>query len=143
MVKESVKARTAEQVRAAQEAATAGREDLMEAMIAACAIIADADGHIDDTERRRTMQLMRAIPSFKAFSAAAIAEEFTSQERAFAYEPQLAREKALDAIEALKPHPSQVRMLLAACVEILEADGVRHPKEYEALHAVSKALGAA
>jgi tellurite resistance protein len=126
-----------------QEAAKAGKEDLMEAMIAACALIAHADGHVDPDERRRVMQLMRALPVFAAFSPEVVSDEFARHETAFEYEPMLAREKALIAIEALTPHVSEVRMLLSACQHVLEADGIYHPSEYQALHEISKALGVA
>jgi tellurite resistance protein len=126
-----------------REAALSGRYDLMEAMIAACALIAHADGHVDAMERRRVMQLMRALPAFAAFSSEQVADEFTRHEAAFEYEPVLAREKALTAIEALTPHVSEVRMLLAACQHVLEADGICHPSEYQALRDIGKALGAA
>lgn len=126
----------------AREVAKAGREDLMEAMIAACALIAHADGRVDVTERRRVLQLMRALPAFGGFSSERVAEEIARHERAFATEPFRAREEALNAIEALRPHVSEVRMLLSACQHVLEADGFHHPQEYQALQDVSKALGA-
>ena len=126
----------------AREVATAGRDELMEAMIGACAMIACADGSVDVRERRRVLQLMRAFPAFGGFSSEVVAEEFSRHERAFEDEPSLAREKVLDAIEALKPHVSSARMLLSACQQVLEADGIYHPQEYQALSDVSKALGA-
>ncbi len=127
----------------AREVATAGRDDLMEAMIAACAIIAHADGSVDITERRRVLQLMRALPAFAGFSSESVAEEFARHERAYEYEPFLAREKALDTIKALKPLVTEVQMLLSACQHVLEADGIYHQQEYQALHDISKALNAA
>ena len=126
----------------AHEVATVGRDDLMEAMIAACAIVAHADGRVDVTERRRVSQLMRALPALSGFSSETVAEEFARHERTFAYEPFGARDDALDVIEALRPHVSEVRMLLSACQHVLEADGFHHPREYQALQDVSKALGA-
>ncbi len=133
----------ADMERMKKEAATAGKEDLMEAMIAACALIAHADGHVDPVERRRVMQLMRALPAFAAFSPEVVSDEFARHESAFEYEPMLAREKALIAIETLTPHVSEVRMLLSACQHVLEADGIYHPSEYQALRDISKALGVA
>ena len=126
-----------------REAAISGQEDLMEAMIAACALVAHADGHVDASERKRVMQLMRALPVFAGFSHEEVVVEFSRHERAFEFEPVLAREKALTTIEALTPHPSEIRMLLSACQHVLEADGISHPSEYQALHDISKVLGAA
>ena len=126
----------------ADEASIAGREDLMEAMVAACAIIAFADGKVDWTERRRTFQMMRAIPAFAGFSSSAIADEFARHERAFQAEPERARERAFFAIAVLEPHATHSRMLLSACEQVLEADGIHHPLENQELGAIGKLLGA-
>lgn len=131
-----------EKARLACEVATAGRDDLMEAMVAACAMVAHADGCVDIKERRRVLQLMRALPAFSGFSSETVAEEFARHEHAFQHDPFRAREAALNAIAALRPRVSEVRMLLSACQYVLEADGFYHPQEYQALQEVSKALGA-
>lgn len=129
--------------RLAEEAATAGREDLMEAMVAACAYVAHADGSVDPMERRRVVQLMRALPAFAGFSTEAVGKEFARHEQAFEEEPSIARDKVLQAITALTPYASEARVLLLACQKVLEADGIHHPKEYQALHDIGKALRAA
>ena len=126
----------------AREVATAGRDDLMEAMIGACAIVAHADFCVDVTERRRVLQLMRALPAFSGFSSETITEEFARHERAFLHDPVRAREAALNAIAALRPSDSEVRMLLSACQHVLEADGFHHSQEYQALQDISRALQA-
>ena len=133
---------TSEKVHLAREVATAGRDELMEAIIGACAMIAYADGRVDVRERRRVLQLMSSFPAFSGFAGEVVAEEFARHERAFEDNPSLARERVLDAIEALKPHASSAQMLLSACQHVLEADGIHHPQEYQALSDVGKALGA-
>ena len=125
-----------------RQIATAGRDEFVEALIGACALIACADGNVDVRERRRVLQLMRAFPAFDGFSSEVVAEEFSRHECAFEDDPSRAREQVLDAIEALKPHSSNAQMLLSACQLVLEADGIYHPQEYQALSDVSEALGA-
>lgn len=115
----------------------------MEAMVAACAIVAHADGTVSAEERRRVVQLMQALPDFAGFSREAVAAEFLRHEIAFAQDPSGARTDALEAIRSMRPNPTRIRMLLAACQHVLEADGVHHPAEYEALHDIGKTLGAA
>jgi tellurite resistance protein len=129
--------------RQAQEASAALQEDLLEAMIAACALIAFADGSLHASERKRVLQLFRAIPEFDGFSSERVADEFSWYELAFEDNPEMARANALQVVEALKPHVAEARMLLSACQHVLEADGVYHPSEYQALHDIGKALGAA
>jgi tellurite resistance protein len=130
----------AERERLHSEAAQAGNDDLLEAMIAACAIIAHADGSVGPTERRRIFKLMRALPNFAAFPAETVETEFARHEQAFSDHPELGRRNALEAIASLKPHAGQTQLLLSACATVLEADGVYHPLEYAELNAIAKIL---
>jgi tellurite resistance protein TerB len=140
---ESSRRQRAERSGMVGEAATAGREELMEAMIAGCALIAHADGSVVDSERQRVVRLMRRIPDFYGFPSEAVAHEFDLHERAFTDDPVVARQKALELLERLRPHSAEVRLLLAACMQVLESDGIHHPAEYTELQAVSKVLGVA
>jgi tellurite resistance protein len=130
----------AEKAEAGAAAARAGQEQFMEAMIAACAIVAHADGELDGAERRRVFRLMRALPQFETFSGAEVAAEFERQEQAFTYDPHLAKDRALDLIEFLQANPREARQLLDACQHVLEADGVRHPREYAALAEIARVI---
>ncbi|MFM9850349.1 MAG: tellurite resistance TerB family protein [Hyphomicrobiaceae bacterium] len=125
----------------AAEMATTGRDDLMEATIAACALVAHADGSVDQRERRRVLQLMRALPLFEGFSTADVISEFARQERAFEYDPSDARNIALASVAVLGAMPSIARLILSSCQHVLEADGIHHPAEYKALHELGDALG--
>jgi tellurite resistance protein TerB len=125
------------------EAAQAGQNELLEAMIAACAIIAHADGSVAPTERRRIFKLMRALPNFAAFPSETVELEFTRHEQAFSDHHELGRKHALEVVARLKPHPGETRLLLSACATVLEADGVYHPQEYAELSAIAKTLSAA
>lgn len=126
-----------------RDVAVAGHEQLMEAMVAACAIVAAADGQIDGAERQRIFRLMRSISLFDGFSRESVAAEFERHERQLNYEPFSARDKVLDAIETLEASPSEARLLLSACQAVLEADGISHPAEYQALKEIGKALAVA
>lgn len=113
---------------------------LMQAMVAACALIANADGRIDAVERARVLRLLRTVPPMAGFPARELAAEFDRHERQLDFEPYSARDKALDAIEALQANATEARLLLSACQTVLEADGVAHPAEYEALSRIGRAL---
>lgn len=132
----------AEQVALEREIATSSRDQFLDVLIGACAMIACADGRVDVRERRRVLQLIRTLPASIGFSNDFVAREFSQYECAFAEAPLLARTKVLVAIEALEPHASKVRMLLSACQQVLEADGIYDPREYQALSDLSKALRA-
>jgi tellurite resistance protein TerB len=114
---------------------------LMEAMVASCALVANADCTVHPSERRRLMHMMRAMPTFAAFSRVEAARLFDAYEEHFLTDPNGARARAVAALSALGPQSGDVNMLLFACQQVLEADGVADPKEYEALGEVGRSLG--
>jgi tellurium resistance protein TerD len=127
-------------VRNAKDEPTVRQQDLLDALVAACAVVAYADGQADECERRRLVGMMRRIPLLEGFSRDDLAEEFARHERAFENDPVHARERALAAVAALRPNTTEMRILLRSCDEILLADGVAHPQEYEALSSIGRAL---
>ncbi len=121
----------------AAEADIAGLETFMEAAIAAAMIIAHADGKADLTERRRVISLFRANPLLQGFSADDVAREIVSHLHAFDLDHASAVRQAGAQIVAADLSNEQFRALLGICVSVLEADGVRHPAEEDALASIS------
>jgi len=109
----------------------------MEATIAAAMIIAHADGEADLTERRRIISLFRASPLLQGFSADDIAREIVSHTQAFELDHRSALFQARAQIETADITKEQFRALVNVCASVLEADGVRHPAEEDALASIS------
>jgi tellurite resistance protein TerB len=125
------------------EGAAADKEALMEAMVAACAAIAFADGRLDIRERRRIFTLMQTNPIFTGFSHADVAGEFERQAHAFEDDYAAAKQEALFTIKALGATRAEARVILDACQQVLEADGVRDREEVDTLAEIYTALTAA
>lgn len=121
----------------AAEADVAGLEPFMEATIAAAMIIAHADGNADLAERRRIISLFRASPLLQGFSADDISREIVSHTNAFELDYRSAVSQARARIVTADLTNEQFRALIDVCVSVLEADGVRHPSEEEAVAAIS------
>ena len=119
------------------EAETAGRELFMEAAVAAAMIIAYADGNADPSERRRIIALFRAEPRLQGFSADDVAREIDAHDHAFALDHASAISHARARIVMSDMTNAQFRAVIELCVSVLEADGVRHPAEEEALAGIS------
>lgn len=122
----------------AAEADIAGLEPFMEATIAAAMVIAHADGKADLAEQRRIISLLRASPLLQGFSAADIAREIDSHTQAFHLDYQSALSQARSQIVTADLTNEQFRALVRVCVSVLEADGVRHPAEEDALVDISQ-----
>lgn len=114
------------------------RDRLMERVIAACVLIAHADG----SERYRVKEIMRALPAFADVSTQNVIEEFLRNEQDFARAPSGARHQVFEAATALRGDPANAELLLCACKNVFEADGVYHPAEYQVLHEIGRAVSA-
>jgi tellurite resistance protein len=119
---------------------TLRQHDVLDALVAACALVAFADGKADAAERRKLIGMMRRLPTLEGFSKEDLDDEFSRNVQAFEEDVAQARETALAKVRALCPNEVEMRMLLRACDEIVHADGVALPQEYEALSSVGRAL---
>jgi tellurite resistance protein len=111
------------------------------ALIAACSYIGHADGTFDDKEQRRIVSLARVLPLCRGAQEGEVAFEVARWQRAFAIEPRSARMDALGEVASLRLDEAEARQFLAACQYVLEADGVFHPSEYQALQEIGQAMG--
>jgi len=121
----------------AAEADVAGLEPFMEATIAAAMMIAHADGEADIAERRRIITLFRANPLLQRFSAEDVAREIATHSQAFERDHQSAFAHARAQIVVTDLSSEQFGALMHVCVSVLEADGVRHPAEEQALEQIA------
>lgn len=113
----------------------------MEALVAAYAIVAHADGEVAPKERRRLMSMARNEPLLAHFSHADIAGEFALHEANYELDNELAGVLAAEKLEAMRGHPREARTIIAAARAAILADDVLHPSEMRALHEIKQALG--
>ncbi len=114
--------------------------DLMEATIAACAIIAHADGDVAAVERARMMQLMQTDPLLAMFPREAVLHEFATHARAFEADYGDALQEAIRPVMKLAGRKQYSQIVLNACLLITAADGRVDPRELEAISLVRDAL---
>jgi tellurite resistance protein TerB len=114
--------------------------DLMEATIAACAIIAHADGNVAPSERAQMLQLMRADPLLAMFPRDAVMEEFARHARAYDLNYGDAVREAIVPVMKLAGRKRHARVVLNACLLITAADGRVDPREVDAIRLVRDAL---
>jgi tellurite resistance protein len=125
----------------ANEAALARTADLMEALVAAYALMAHADGEVADAERRRLFSILRSNPVMSIFSHHEIAEEVAIHEANFRLDPEVAQRIAREKLMVVADQRRAGNLVIAACREIIPADGVAHPSEYRQLADIKALLG--
>lgn len=124
-----------------EDAALARTADLMEAMVAAYSLMAHADGEAAPTERRRILAILRDNPAMSVFSRAEIAAEIAEHEANYRLDNEVAEQVAREKLAVIANRPRECRLVIAACRDLIPADGVAHPSEYRMLEEIKALLG--
>lgn len=115
------------------EAVIAHQSDVMEAMVAAYALMAHADGEVADAERHRFFSVLRQNPAMAVFSRQEIAGEVAEHEANFRFDPEVAQVIARERVAGIAEDRQAASLVISACRELIPADGVAHPAEYRQL----------
>ncbi len=102
---------------------TPGDEAEMEALIAACALVAQADGWVTSEERGRMLERMRRSPAVAVFGAADVLQGFEALNERFYRDPDDAVRVAENAVRRLAGRPGPSRLLVEAACAVAAADG--------------------
>ncbi|HQT75525.1 MAG: hypothetical protein B7Z80_09595 [Rhodospirillales bacterium 20-64-7] len=113
---------------------------MLEALVAACAVISYADARSSLIERWRMLEVLAEDPLLASLPKAALAEEWATHRQAFTANPAAARDAALRQVARLAPEPHKARMVLDACIRIVNADQTAGSAELQALRAIAAAL---
>ncbi|MFP9136082.1 TerB family tellurite resistance protein [Devosia sp. XGJD_8] len=126
-----------------QDAVRATAEQFFQALVAAVAVIAHADGRLELAERRTLVEAFIASTAKKGFSVTELAQELSEYGRAYDYDPHTADQRALSSLSASKLSSEERQSIRQICHQVITADGLVHPVELGALHRVERALGLA
>jgi tellurite resistance protein len=113
---------------------------MLEAMVAAFAVVSYADHVSSLIERWRVLDVVAGDPLLAVLPKAAIAEEWAMHRRAFTADPAAARQAALRQVARLASEPHKARMVLDACARIVNADTQAGPAEIKAMRDIAAAL---
>ena len=116
-------------------------EIFLKALVAGYALMAHADGEVTNAERRRLFAIVRDTPAFEPFSPHDLAEEVETHEANFRHDPEAAQEVAWHRLDPVAGQRRAAHVLVAACRELIAADGIAHPAEYRTLAAIKSRLG--
>ena len=100
-----------------------GDKDLMEGIVAGCAMVAYADGWVTEDERQRMLGLIRGFEPVRAFGVDEVVHEFERLTELFAEDHDSGEQEALRVVGALRGRPRQAELLVQTCCAIADADG--------------------
>jgi tellurite resistance protein TerB len=102
---------------------TAGDEIEMEALVAACALVAQADGWVRTEERQRMVDRMRRLPAVQAFGVQEVLLGFETLNARFERDTDDGVAAAETAIRRLAGRSGPSRLLVETACAVAQADG--------------------
>lgn len=102
---------------------TPGDSVQIDAVVGACALVAQADGWVTSDERRRMIDRMRQSPHIAVFGANEVIDAFEALNTRFEQDPDDGEAVAEDAVSRLRGQPGPSRLLIETACSVAEADG--------------------
>ena len=115
--------------------------DFMEAVVAGCAIVAAADGHVSPDEKRKMIGYMQSSDELKVFKMEDVIASFETAVAKFDFDAQIGRGEALRKISKIKGKGGADRLLVRVCCAIGAADGDFDADERAAVAQICTELG--
>lgn len=115
--------------------------EFAEASMAACALVAAADGSVDAAERQRTAALIVGNETLSVFPPDDLRARFDGYCDKLTRDFDLGRVEAITVIGKLKAKPDQARGVASIGLIIAGADGTVDPAEKKILREICFALG--
>lgn len=105
----------------------------MDAVVTACALVAQADGWVTPDERKRMIDRMRRSPAIAFFGVDEVVLAFEALKIRFDHDPDEAEAMAEDAISKLRGQSGPSRLLIETACSVAEADGGFDAEEREVI----------
>lgn len=116
-------------------------KDFMDAVVAGCALVAFADGSIDEAEKNKMAGYINLSQELKVFDMAEVITRFNHYVANFEFSPEIGKQEALKAIGKFKAKPDVGRVIVGVCSAIGSADGNFDDQEKRVVAEICIVLG--
>jgi tellurite resistance protein TerB len=123
------------------EVARLRNKTFMEACVAGCAMIANADGVVSAEEKRKTIGFMETSDVLSLYDTDEVIALFEKYCGKYAFDGEIGAAQALRVIAPLRSKPAEARLLVRACCVIAGADGNFDNDERRAVRMICDELG--
>ena len=106
-----------------EDAWTPGGLVQFEALVSACALVAQSDGWVTPEETRRVTERMRTLPALDVFGIGDLIEAFEARIEDFNRDPEAAAIMSEGTIRRLRDKPDAARLVASAACSVASADG--------------------
>ncbi len=114
---------------------------MLNATMAATALVAIADGVVSFSEQNRVDVVLQNLKALSVFEVHEAIDLFNDHVEAIRSNPEEGREQAMKAVIRLADQPTEARLLVRVCLAISHADGNVSAQEQQAIEEICQSLG--
>ncbi|WP_172199930.1 tellurite resistance TerB family protein [Saccharibacillus qingshengii] len=115
-------------------------KDLMDAIVAGCAIVSVADGTIDATEKQKMAGYIGRNEQLKVFNMSEVIDRFNHFAGNMEFDVMVGKQESLRTIAKFKSKPEVGRVIVGVCCAIGAADGDFDEMEKSAVRDICNVL---
>lgn len=131
-----------DQKRRAQELFTRFKsQDVLDAVVASCALVGMADGRLDPSERQKMIEFVNSSQELKVFDTQKVIQQFNMFVQRIEMDPIIGRAEAFKAVGRVRNKPEIARLVARYCIAIGYADGNFDQNEKQAVTEICMELG--
>ncbi|KZZ82626.1 TerD family protein [Bacillus sp. SJS] len=116
-------------------------QDVMDAIVAGCALVSLADGHISSAERQKVNEFFNNSQELRVFDTAKVNQRFNHFVMNLERDWMTGHAEAMRALGNVRSKPEVGRLVVRYCVAIGFADGNFDPSEKQAVADICRELG--
>ena len=98
-------------------------KEFMDAVVAGCALVAAADGHIDASEKQKMAGFIHRSEELKVFDMNTVIKQFNKFAEGFEFDHEIGKGEALRTVGKIKKNEEAAKLLIRVCCAIGAADG--------------------
>jgi tellurite resistance protein TerB len=116
-------------------------KDLLEAIVAGCAVVSVSDGTIDSTEKQKMAGYLGRSAELNVFNMSEVIERFNHFAGNMEFDVMVGKQEALRVIAKFKSKPEVGRVIVGVCCAVGSADGDFDDKEKASVREICNVLG--
>ncbi|RFU67895.1 tellurium resistance protein TerD [Peribacillus saganii] len=116
-------------------------QDVLDAVVAACALVGMADGRLDPSERQKMMEFVNQSEELRVFDTNKVIQQFNMFVQRIEFDQIIGRAEAFKALGKVRSKPEIARLVARYCIAIGFADGHFDGNEQRVVSEVCRELG--
>ncbi|MFT8320693.1 MAG: TerD family protein [Bacillus sp. (in: firmicutes)] len=115
--------------------------DVLDAVVAACALVGMADGRLDPSEERKMLEFINESEELRVFDTNKVLQQFKQFVRRIEYDQIIGRAECFRALGKVRSKPEIARLVARYCIAIGYADGHFDQREKQVVMEICQELG--